>query len=315
MTLLWLGVLVVAVLLSPSEALAWGPITHLAHGSAVLFDPNIVKGTLQDLLTEHPLEYLYGCIGADITQAKKYTRAMAAHCHSWSVGWQVHEAARNDRELSFAYGYLSHLAADVYSHNHYVPTQLIVSYPARTLRHVYWEARFDSLQASELRELIQNLRHRRFPACDALLERVVTRTLFSFRTNKRIFNSVLAWQGFEQWHRVMLVMDARSRFALPPAIVPVYNQLCRESIVGLLQRGRNSPLQAADPTGRQALVQAMRIRRTLRTLLRHGRITPALRREVHALALRPETLAAELSKVTQPHVRSVSERGSGRALH
>jgi hypothetical protein len=290
MVLLWLGLLVVALLV-PSEAQAWGPITHLAHGSAVLQTLNTLTPMLQDLFARHPLEYLYGCIGADITQAKKYTSAMAAHCHSWFVGWQVRDAARTRAERAFAYGYLSHLAADVYSHNHYVPTQLIVSYPARTLRHVYWEARFDSLQDPTLRELITSLRRHRFRDCDALVERVVARTLFSFRTNKRIFNSVLAWQGFEQWHRVMLAVDARSRFALPGELVPRYNQLCEDSIANVLRRGKRAGVVASDPTGRDALTQAMEIRRTLRSLQQRNRITPALQTEIDALALRPEALA------------------------
>ena len=44
----------------------------------------------------------------------------------------------------FAYGYLSHLAADVYSHNHFVPVQLVTSFEARTLRHA---AGYESLAA------------------------------------------------------------------------------------------------------------------------------------------------------------------------
>ncbi|HVN86206.1 MAG TPA: zinc dependent phospholipase C family protein [Candidatus Binatia bacterium] len=316
MALLWLGLLTVA-LLAPSQALAWGPITHVAHGSAVLKNLNIVTQALQGLLTEHPLEYLYGCIGADITQAKKYTRAMAAHCHSWFVGWQVRAAARTRAERAFAYGYLSHLAADVYSHNHYVPTQLIVSYPARMLRHVYWEARFDSLQDPTLRDLISELRRRRFPECDALVKSVVARTLFSFRTNKRIFNSVLAWQGFEQWHRVMLVVDAHSRFVLPPAVVPRYNQLCLDGILGLMQIGKRAPITASDPTGRAALTQATNIRRTLQELLRRRRVTPALQAEIDSLMLHPDLLVPSgevLNRGAAPMV-SVAALESGSALH
>ena len=304
MALLWLGVFAIA-LLAPAEALAWGPITHLAHGSAVLKNLNIASQSLQDLLNAHPLEYLYGCIGADITQAKKYTRALAAHCHSWLVGWQVHTAAETDAQRAFAYGYLSHLAADVFSHNHYVPTQLIVSYPARTLRHVYWEARFDSLQDPQLRGLMGDLRRGRFRDCDELVEQQVARTLFSFQTNKRIFNSVLAWQGFEQWHRVMLTVDAHSRFVLHPELIPRYNRLCETSILALLRRGKRAPVIAHDPTGRAALTQAAEIRQTLRSLLRRGRVTPGLEREIEALQLRPETLpksAATLRRRAIPHV-------------
>jgi len=146
------------------------------------------------------------------------------------------------------------------------------------------------LQDPALRELVQDLRRRRFRECDALVERVVARTLFSFRTNKRIFKSVLAWQGFEQWHRVMMAVDARSRFLLPPAVVPIYNRVCVDSIARVLTEGKSSAAQAGDPIGREALAQAMKIRRTLRSLLRRGQITRALQREVDALALRPGAL-------------------------
>jgi hypothetical protein len=307
MALLALAVLV----LLPCEAWAWGPITHLAHGSAVLQDLNIAPVALQQLLTRHALAYLYGCIGADITQAKKYTVAMAAHCHSWAVGWQVHAAARTAAERAFAWGYLSHLAADVYSHNHFVPTQLLVSYPARALRHVYWETRCDSLQDPALCALLADLRRRTFPDCDALVERAVARTLFSFRTNKRIFESVLAWQAFEQWHRVVRVVDAISRFPLPAAVVARYNELCTASIANLLRHGRHSQSQAADPTGREALTQAMALRNTLRTLHRARRITPALQREIDALALRPKDLP--LPPLAHGHRRAAGQ-GSTRAL-
>ena len=84
----WCGAVAVAlVLLLPAEASAWGPITHLTHGAEVLRNLTIVGVALQRLLRTHRLEYLYGCVGADITQAKKYTRAEQAHCHSWPVGW------------------------------------------------------------------------------------------------------------------------------------------------------------------------------------------------------------------------------------
>ena len=312
MALMMLLLFAVAVLV-PTEALAWGPITHLAHGSAVLGDLNIAPIALQQLLTQYASEYLYGCIGADITQAKKYTGVLAAHCHSWTVGWQVHAAARTDAQRAFAWGYLSHLAADVYSHNHYVPTQLIVSYQTRALRHVYWETRFDSLQDDKLRALLQDLRGREFHHCDALIEGAVARTLFSFRTNKRIFESILAWQAFEQWHRVVRVVDTISRFQLPPEVVDRYNEMCAASIGDLLCRRKRSRSQAADPTGHEALTQAMSLRNTLRTLNRARQITPALQREIDALALRPEGLRAPLS-IPALTRRRAAARDSARGL-
>src|SRR5262245_64478244 len=129
-----LGIAALLVLASPAAAYAWGPVTHLVHGSQILESLSILGPTLQEILRAHPRAYLYGCVAADIVQAKKYTRNLYTHCHCWPVGWQIVEAARTEREQAFAYGSLSHLAGDVFSHHHYVPAQLIVSYQARTLR-------------------------------------------------------------------------------------------------------------------------------------------------------------------------------------
>ena len=239
--------------------------------------------SLQRLLRRHRLEYLYGCVGADITQAKKYTRAQQAHCHSWPVGWLLLERAENDAQRAFAYGYLTHLAGDVYSHNHYVPTQLIVSFRARTLRHVYWEARFDAHQHAVGRDIIHELRGHRFPECDALVRDVVSRTLFSFRTDKRIFRGFIAIHDLEQWHRVMQRLSARSRYPLPIEVVHRYNVACHASVVDLLQHGKHSACQGADPTGLRTITLAKAVRRSLKALDRRGRITPKLQEKIDAL--------------------------------
>jgi len=107
-----LGVLL--VVLVPQEAHAWGPVTHLVHGATVLARLSTLPMSLQGILRAFPDAYLYGCVGADIIQAKKFARDLRYHCHSWNVGWQVLDAAGNDSERAFAYGYLTHLAADTY---------------------------------------------------------------------------------------------------------------------------------------------------------------------------------------------------------
>jgi hypothetical protein len=282
---LLLGGLVAALVLAwPTDALAWGPVTHLVHGSQILANLSILGPALQQILHEHRLAYLYGCIAADIVQAKKYTRSLYTHCHCWPVGWQVVASARGEREQAFAYGYLSHLAGDVYSHNHYVPVQLVVCYQARTLRHVYWEARFDAAQERDRWRLIRGVFEHRYPDCDRLVERVVERTLFSFRTNKRIFSSVMALQQLGQWQRMVQRLSARSRYALPASEIERFNSLCLEAIHDLLLHGRESACQAADPTGRDALTRAETLRRKLRALKRRGQMTDAIVAEVRSLA-------------------------------
>jgi hypothetical protein len=276
-------VAVLVLLIVPADAWAWGPITHLTHGSEVLGNLTILGVALQRLLTRHRLEYLYGCVGADITQAKKYTRAQQAHCHSWGVGWSLLERARSDRQRAFAYGYLTHLAGDVYSHNHYIPTQLIVSYPARALRHVYWEARFDNHQQNNVRDVIRELRRNRFDECDDLVETVVARTIFSFRMDKQIFNSFIAVHDLDQWHQIMGRLVRGSKFALPTQVISQYNQACSAAVQDVLLNGKDAGCQTADPTGLEALNLAKRVRRSLKALDRKGRITPKLKKHIDAI--------------------------------
>jgi hypothetical protein len=277
------GLVVMLLLGWPAAAHAWGPVTHLVHGSTILADLGGLTGTLRELLGAHRFAYLYGCVAADIFHAKKYTRSLYTHCHCWPVGWQIVEAAKGEREEAFAYGYLSHLAADVYSHNHFVPVQLVTSFEARTLRHLYWEARFDAAQERDRWRLLRQVLSHRYRDLDRLVERVVERTLFSFRTNKRIFDSLMALQQLEQWQTMVRGLGHRSRYPLPQAEVDRFNTVCTSAIQDLLLQGHESGCQEADPTGREALAQASALRRKLRALKRMGEVPDAIAAELRAL--------------------------------
>jgi hypothetical protein len=258
------------VLGAPGEALAWGPVTHLVHGSMLLERLALLTPALQELLARHPYEYLYGCIGADIIQAKKFTRSLYTHCHHWRTGWSVLEAARTDPERAFAYGYLSHLASDTFSHNYYLPIRLISSFRAGAMRHVYWEARFDANQEPERWPVLNVVAAHVYPHCDDLVERVVERTLFSFKTNKRIFDSLLALQRLEYWQTVMQRVTGSQKHPLAPTDIARFNGLCADAIVDLMLRGERSTCQSADPTGEENLARANLIRKRLRALARRG---------------------------------------------
>jgi hypothetical protein len=295
--------LVLGLLLIPDTASAWGPISHLAHGSEALKNITILGAGLQQLLTRYPMEYLYGCVGADITLAKKYTRAMQAHCHSWEVGWRILDAAESDAQRAFAYGYLSHLAADVYSHNHFVPTQLVVSFSARTLRHVYWEARFDSMQNPDYRGIVRDLRRQEFPECDALVKRVVARTIFSFNTNKRLFNSLMLLNRLQQWQKMLRSLNNASKWTIDEEDRGEYLSLARQSAMSVLAQMEQSPFWKADPTGERALKAAQMIRKNLNLLWLDGKLTAEsaemilmdMRSRFREALTRPEELLALLS--------------------
>lgn len=284
-----LGLLAVAavIVLWPEHALAWGPVTHLVHGSRILDTLSTLPAALQQILAEHRLAYLYGCIAPDIMHAKRYTRTVYTHCHCWRVGWQVVSAARSQREHAFALGYLSHLVGDVHSHNHFVPVRLVTSYAAIGLGHVYWEARFDAAQPGAPWQLLRHVLSRPTADLDDLVERTVERTLFSFRTNKRIFSSLLLLQQLDRWQLLVREVARRSKHRIDPAEVEHFNGTCVAAIDDLLRQGPQSASQSADPTGALALEKATQLRRKLRALRRRGGLPAHITREIAALAVRP----------------------------
>jgi hypothetical protein len=203
----------------------------------------------------------------------------------------VLSSARSDAERAFAYGYLTHLAGDVYSHNYFVPLQLIVSFRARALKHVYWEARFDAMQPQADWRRVRDVVSRLYPGCDDLMERTVERTLFSFKTNKRIFNSVMALHRVEQWRKLMARVGTRSRYVLTHDEVAHYDHLCGEAALDMLRVGREAACVASDPTGRENIARAEAIRKRLRALRRRRALTPSLHEAILAKVV-PELKAA-----------------------
>ncbi len=268
------------VLLMPGDALAWGPVTHIVHGSTILANLSSLPEALQALLLLHPERYLYGCIGADIIQAKAYTRSIATHCHSWPVAWQLLDEAETDSERAFVWGYMTHLGADIISHNHFVPASLLRSFDARTAGHAYWEARADGLQDKLYWRRVRRVLEGDYRDCDRLVERVVDHTLFSFRTNKRIFDSLMAVNKLKRWQRLVDTVNMRSRYPLSEATVRRYNEACIMSAMDLLIHAKNSFTQQQDATGRDILTRAISLRRKLRALKRRGQLPAGLEQEM-----------------------------------
>ena len=266
------------VLLAPSEVWAWGPITHIVHGSTVLENLHRLSPAMQALLTTHADRYLYGCVGADIIQAKAYTRNVATHCHRWPVAWRIVGSAKTDGELAFAWGYMTHLAADILSHNHFVPLHLVLSFAGRTSGHAYWEARVDGMQPESYSTKLRRVLTTPYEDCDALVDRVVEHTLFSFRTNKRIFDSLMGLAKLERWHRLVRTVNDRSRFRLTADTVHAYNRACVASALDLLANRKQSHTQAQDPTGKDTLDRAMALRRRLRRLAKERGLPDGLTR-------------------------------------
>jgi hypothetical protein len=252
---------IVLVLLLPDAAWAFGPAAHVYLGTHLLDALTLIPPMIADLLRAHPQSFLYGSMAADISFAKKYVPA-GRHCHFWHVGEEILQAAENDRLRAVGYGYLSHLAADTIAHNFFVPRQLMLTASTKALGHAYWEHRLDVQLGQKYtalaREVVMDYDH---SEADSLFDSVLSGTIFSFETNRRLFRGMIRFQDNDRWHFVLDRAIQASRWDLTDATIEGYVSRSFEFIVDYLMRGRESMPAALDPVGDFNLQLAKKVRK------------------------------------------------------
>lgn len=270
MVFLTIIISLILIFIVPDAALAWGPATHLELGYTVLSNARLLSAPVRLLIETFPYDFLYGNISADIVVGKNLVEELK-HCHNWKIGFKLLRKAETNSQKAFAYGYLSHLAADTIAHNHFIPEMMIRSFSTRTLRHIYWEMRFDALADKKVWQLPKKMVKEIHDDNDRLLDSIIEDTPFSFRTNKTIFSSMLSIQRFQQWHRMLNLLSTSSRWSLDGEEKEQYFRSSTDAIIGLLNHAQKAPCVKKDPTGRHSLNAAKFIRKKLKTIKRQGK--------------------------------------------
>jgi len=261
-----------ALMLTPAAAHAWTPGTHIFLGEAVMRSLPLLPSSISELLAAFPYDFLYGSIAADTSIAKKYAAA-GRHCHSWNVGFEIHDNADSEPLRAFALGYLAHLAADSVAHNYFVPHQLTITSSTAALGHSYWESRFDTHIGERFSRTAKQLILRDHTHSDEHLDRILSPTIFSTPTNRRIFRGMVYVADTESWQRIFHLVEEKSRWDLTDREVGSYMIRAFDYIVDLMTRLDHAEPYKLDPAGTVPLREAKKVRR------------PALRRggEEHVL--------------------------------
>ncbi len=249
------------LVLLPDPAWAWGPATHVYLGTGVLDSLSLLPSAVRTVLAAYPYDFLYGSVAADISLAKKYVPE-GRHCHHWHVGEEIYSSAETERLQAVSLGYLAHLAADTIAHNIFVPRQLLLTSSTKALGHSYWEHRMD-IQLGErhtrlARRVVMEHDH---SAADALFDRVLSATLFSFQTNRRIFRGMIRFQDNERWQSIFGTVLANSRWTLSEETIDAYVVRSFDYIIDYLSRRGDAIAASLDPIGDANLGLSKRIRR------------------------------------------------------
>ncbi len=262
---------VLIILMLPATAWAWGPAAHLDFGLTILDDISLLAPVVADLLSKHPLDFLYGSIAADITIGKNLS-PYYLHCHNWQVGLSVRDLAKREATRAFAWGYLAHLAADVVAHNYFIPYKLIQYYNRRRAPHAYWEIRFDTRMRREAWQLARKLATQSYKQHDQHLRDILTGPLFPFSVNKQLFNSMVLFNQIFSWKRMVDAHAQRTKMVLSEQEVAENYQLAIEKIRQLMGECPQDSFQEADPTGHRNLLIARDLCKRLRSLNRQDRL-------------------------------------------
>jgi hypothetical protein len=261
------GLLAIAALallllaLTPSHAYAWAPGTHAYLSWQVLQSLQLLPDAIRTVLSAYPYDFIYGSLAADISLAKKYVPE-GRHCHHWHIGEEIEAVAGNERMKAVAIGYLTHLAADTIAHNFYVPRQLLLTSSTKGLGHSYWEARMDRHVGEQFmalaREAVTGHDHSQ---ADALFDEVLSGTLFSFKTNRRIFRGLIRFQDNDRWQTIFGTLVEMSRWDLTDETVHEYVVRSFDYVVDYLQQRDTALSRALDPIGERNLDLSKKVRR------------------------------------------------------
>jgi hypothetical protein len=142
-----------------------------------------------------------------------------------------------------------------------VPRQLALTSSTASLGHSYWESRFETHLGERSSRRARDLILLDHGNADALLDRILSPTIFSTSTNRRIFRGIVHAADAESWQRIFQMMLENSRWDLTDDEVGVYLVRSFDFIIDLLRRFDSAEPYALDPSGDEPLRRAKRVRR------------------------------------------------------
>ncbi|MDH4183695.1 MAG: zinc dependent phospholipase C family protein [Nitrospinota bacterium] len=253
------------ILLLPGEAWAWGAGVHVAQGSFILENLELIEPQIAAVISAHPLDYIYGCISADIFIGKGIKRR-PDHCHNWSVGLAALEKSKTTSTRAYSYGYLTHLAADVIAHNFFIPRLLCLTPTASGAGHVYWEFRADRFVAKKHWKLANHVISIHNHDNDDHIKNIVTKAKFGFKAKKLVYKRAIHLSDLATWRDYVTSAITFGRMGkVTRKSVNTLSNYSLNLVVDLLRNWESAVCLRYDPVGSDYQMMARHIRQAGRT--------------------------------------------------
>lgn len=231
----------------------------MVTGNWVLQNLAVLPALVAGPLMQYPGLFLQGCLSADIFIGKG-SKAKKGHSHNWESALALLERAKGPAQTAYAYGYLSHLAADTVAHNVFVPHLLPIAPGNGKIAHVYLEMQADRLLEWDRDDALSVFRERRSAASLALLRKTLNKNGVKFGLQSRVFRGSIALGGSGAWRKGLTAVDKLFPEHVRRAYLEGLLVTATRAVADVLKNGSASPVLTLDPIGAKALADAVKLR-------------------------------------------------------
>jgi hypothetical protein len=234
---------------------AWGPAVHTVISCSILDGLKYLLPDIAAVLKQYPLEYIYGNLAADFFIGKGNKRKVG-HSHNWEAGFSILGEAESEKEASYAYGFLSHLAADVVAHNYFVPELIYRYIMLKKLGHFYSEAVADKSTGSFYLKMAGDVLSSKELDCDKMLKAAVLANSGGLRAKKHIFTQSIKMSDYLYCSPQFSFVCNHSPYKIPADYIEGMLNLSFRLVKDLLSNAGSSKCLSHDPIGEDSLQKA-----------------------------------------------------------
>jgi hypothetical protein len=238
-------------------AWAWGAAVHTVIACNILDQATSILPAIADIIRAYPLQYVYGNLAADFFVGKGQKKKKG-HSHNWDTGFRCLEEAGDEQEASYAYGFLSHLAADVIAHNYFVPNLICNAFTWKRMGHIYWEAKADYEMGHLYTRIAREVLTMSDLGCDDMLISAVGNRRNGLKTRRKIYTQTVKFSEFLYMAPSSPFPERRSRTRIFGQYLGFTAGLAYRLVLDFLKNPGTSPCLSYDPIGSENLFIAGR---------------------------------------------------------
>ena len=135
-----------ALMALPEDALAWGIGAHMdiAKKTASSLFGCLGQNSYAAAAVKHFGAFLAGSLAPDMFVLKDwFLKPSKVILHNWELAHRLLRNAREDEEVAFGLGYVSHLSSDVICHNFFIPQYIFMWDHRLKFTHVFAETQVE----------------------------------------------------------------------------------------------------------------------------------------------------------------------------